>query len=912
LKNTSKIRKFFAGLIAAVFICISFTLYDGVYAQTHANTKALEYERLPDALEQANGVNPDEDELDFDYPLGEEEAKNAFNAQSAGVKQSYPISRSASSKRNPIVNKGQAISFGIWKLYNDGTDLFILDQKMGRILELWSSSSGWIGLKAEGIFYVLWPWGDSTVEEEIPGIDAAYSAKSSGEVEDGKHIYGSWELVFDGNTLTITNPEGVAPEVETVIQSNSNEILHLGYSSSTFFSATFEEPLELQSVGNVTGAMVTPETWIGAVIKTVEKGPVEAVWKKGGEGTTKNGDRVIWGYFYASPDDVAWGSEQNPDMFVKIWFDRNGRIDINFFHVSVPDIEVFSAYPYNGSPDIRNTATVYKRYIRQYYENGRADADTQYEDVNSAFWYWPENRASYYSTRTNIFLGSVIQTVEKGPIDAVWYQGGNGKTDAGHKVVWGYFYASPDDVTWGSENNPDLFVKIWFDANGRTDVNFFHVSVPEIEVFSYSPFGEFWTDSGMTSTDKRYIRYEHHTDCSVEGQNQFVYDVMTETYLWYDKVPEVDYTAYGSPEELLEDIKYEELDKWSYITPTEEYYTYMEDGQYVGTGFSFEYDDSGDLRVKRVYRNSPADLAGMRRSDKILEINGKTVAEIEDEDLLDTVFGEREPGIAVRMKIEDADGVIRELEMTKTQVTKNPVSYYDILAQNGLKIGYLVFDGFIETAREDLDSAFAYFKAEGIDELILDLRYNGGGRVSVAEHLASLIAGDRVKGEVFESFIYNDEYSNWNDAIYFNGAENALNLDRLICITTEASCSASEAVINDLKPFITVVSIGDTTCGKPVGMTGWDYCDIHLAPIEFTGVNADGEGDYFEGISPACYADDDLTRQFGDPDESLLEAALHYITNDSCMDESEQAHARRAEDRKKVELTGFSREIGAF
>ena len=117
--------------------------------------------------------------------------------------------------------------------------------------------------------------------------------------------------------------------------------------------------------GNVpeNGYLVTSDLWIRAVINTVEKGPIEALWQKGGEGTTSRGDRVIWGHFYASPSDVTWGSQDNPDLFVKIWFDVSGRVDVNFFHVSVPEIEVYSDLPDEGTYDQHGTTIMDNRYI---------------------------------------------------------------------------------------------------------------------------------------------------------------------------------------------------------------------------------------------------------------------------------------------------------------------------------------------------------------------------------------------------------------------------------------------------------------------------------------------------------------------------------------------------------------------
>ena len=260
------------------------------------------------------------------------------------------------------------------------------------------------------------------------------------------------------------------------------------------------------------GYMADDTLWVRAVIRTAEKGPIEAVWQKGGEDVTAGGHRVMWEHFYASPKDVNWGSRQNPDIFVKIWFDRSGRVDVNFFHVSVPNIEVYSDYPHDGHPDESGTTTLEARYIRQYYENGRSYMVTNYEDGIAADiggdW-WPSTAAGY-SVDDNLDIEAVINTVDAGPIEAVWRKGGGETTAGGHRVIWGHFYASPSDVTWGSEQNPDLFVKIWFDASGRVDVNYFHVSVPDIEVSSY-----FYDDDGFPQSDTgtailsdRYIRHE--------------------------------------------------------------------------------------------------------------------------------------------------------------------------------------------------------------------------------------------------------------------------------------------------------------------------------------------------------------------------------------------------------------------
>jgi C-terminal processing protease CtpA/Prc len=644
---------------------------------------------------------------------------------------------------------------------------------------------------------------------------------------------------------------------------------------------------EIYAAGNM---VAESDLWIRAVIRTAEKGPVEGIWQEGGRGFTEAGDQVIWGFFYADPEDVKWGSPQNPDVFVKIWFDHEGRLDVNFFHVSVPEIEVSSDYPYDGTPDKQGITTMDRRYIRQYYQKGTSYMDESYEDGNPPPGYHAWENPSGYFTTSDLRIGSVIDTDEKGPLEALWHKGGKDTTAHGDNVIWGYFYANPHDVAWGNVNNPELFVKIWFDASGRVDVNFFHVSVPNIEIASDFPSDGIYNNQGTTVLDNRYIRHEYWTDapifCSVAEQNRFVYEVMTDTYLWYDKVPDVDYTAYDSPEAMLNALKYDTLDKWSYITSTEAHYSYFEEGKYIGLGLAMDYDHNGDCRIKSVHMGSPAEEAGLKRGDKILGINGKSVEEIEAEKLWKSIMGADEIGVVVSLNIESLEGNLRDVYMMKDWVIINTVLYYDILEHNGLKTGYVVFDKFISTARDELDSVFSYFKWYGIDELVVDLRYNGGGEVSVGKYLAGLIGGEHVTGEVFAKYSHNDKYQDYDETEYFSrsGYKNALDLDRVFFITSGSTCSASELVINSLNPFMDVILIGDTTCGKPVGMYGRDFCEVRINPIEFKVTNANDQGDFFDGMEPACYATDDLTKPFGDTAEASLTESLYYIVNGVCID----------------------------
>ena len=335
------------------------------------------------------------------------------------------------------------------------------------------------------------------------------------------------------------------------------------------------------------------------------------------------------------------------------------------------------------------------------------------------------------------------------------------------------------------------------------------------------------------------------------------------------------------------------------------------------TGFGMKYTDANELRIKFVYQDSPAAAAGLSRGDKLIEIDGKTIEEIETNNLWDTAFGDDEVGTPVTLKVEDLKGLTRELSFEKDWVTINTILFSDILDMDDLKIGYLVFNEFLQTSPEELDPLFIAFKQENIDELILDLRYNPGGSVYIAQYLSELIAGKHVEGGVFAELVHNDKYNAWDAVWDFSTTTvNSIDLERVIVIVTDESCSASELLINSLRPYIDVVVVGDTTCGKPVGMVGYDLFDMHISPIEFKTLNADGVGEYFDGIEPTCHSEDDLTKQFGDTQETSLLEALNYVQYGSCTSEVLASRIMKVKslrkEAKEVPMGGFRREIGAF
>lgn len=286
----------------------------------------------------------------------------------------------------------------------------------------------------------------------------------------------------------------------------------LGFSDRTEFTSdsTYVFDLEDDNSGNTNQLNAVAGLGIRAVIESIEKGDIEAIWSKGGEALTSGGDRVIWGHFYANPDDVTWGSPDNPELFVKIWFDRNGRIDVNYFHVSVPNIRVLTARSSDsGSPDESGTTTLEKRYIRHYFEtNGNSSFEENFEDGLPPAGHQIPSDPNGYIITSSLDIGASIDTVEAGSIEGILINGGQDTTSRGDQVIWGYFTADPDIVTWGNKNNPEVFVKIWFDVSGRIDVNYFHVSVPDIGVYSAYENGTGFDQRGVTILEDRYTRHE--------------------------------------------------------------------------------------------------------------------------------------------------------------------------------------------------------------------------------------------------------------------------------------------------------------------------------------------------------------------------------------------------------------------
>lgn len=372
------------------------------------------------------------------------------------------------------------------------------------------------------------------------------------------------------------------------------------------------------------------------------------------------------------------------------------------------------------------------------------------------------------------------------------------------------------------------------------------------------------------------------SQCSTIGQNRFVYEVMQDIYFWVQFLPTVNPDTYPSPEALLEDIRYQVLDSvFSTIRDEEENDRFFNEGEFIGVGLTLRI--VGDqIFVVQVIGDSPADTAGFARGYELLEINGQTAAALVASDSVSAAFGADEVGTPVDLRFRDGQGNESEITLSKAVAVIRPVPFSTVFDLNGVQTGYLMFRTFIEPSFAALDDTFADFASQGVTEIVLDLRYNGGGLVSVAEHLGGLIGGQGTSGQVFSRYVHNANNVSRNRSISFPNPAFSLGVSRLIVITTESTASASELVINALRPYMQVVIIGERTFGKPVGSYGFPFCGKTLNPISFNLRNADDQGDYYDGLPVDCTAADDLSQPFGDPAEASTAEALYYVENGVC------------------------------
>jgi len=354
----------------------------------------------------------------------------------------------------------------------------------------------------------------------------------------------------------------------------------------------------------------------------------------------------------------------------------------------------------------------------------------------------------------------------------------------------------------------------------------------------------------------------------------FARAMLADQYLWRDSVVVARGVVETSPGSLVEASRHPR-DQWSGSSELWRVNLFRE-RKTKGYGVLVRTDVPGGRLVSYVHDGSPAHRAGVRRGDVIRAING-IVLDRPDAPWLSSFEG------ATRLELVSFMGDVREVTVAQAEYERSAVSAERVIDVGGRRVGYLELHNFLEKADEEFLAAAARLRAQRIDDLVLDLRMNPGGRIHASLRIASAIGGKRLDGRIFKRVVHNDRYRDRDRDLAFSAPlQGALSLPRVFVITSEDSCSASEGLINGLAPHIEVVTIGGTTCGKPVGSRVLEYGEREYSIITFRSINARGEGDYYNGLRPTCAAEDDLRRDFGDPEEASLEAALHYIRHGRC------------------------------
>jgi len=433
-------------------------------------------------------------------------------------------------------------------------------------------------------------------------------------------------------------------------------------------------------------------------------------------------------------------------------------------------------------------------------------------------------------------------------------------------------------------------------------------------------FSTFFVSCSSDQDDEKPIKTEPAptaVDLTVEN---FVYRGMNEIYLYKADVPVLanDFFAsqenrndfldnYATPEDLFYDGLTASQDRFSFIVDD---YIELENsfsGISKTTGLSYglvRYCSSCSevfAYVRYILPNTPAAESGLKRGDIITRVDGQQIN--------DTNFSELFAPDAFTVGLATLEGstitdIDETFDLTKiANYNTNPVFIAKTLDVEGQKVGYLMYNSFTSDYDPELNAAFGQFKADGVTDLILDLRYNGGGSVRTATDLASMITG-QFPGQLFMKQQWNEEYqayfestnpdrllNKFNANLKTGELINSLNLSRVYVITTNRSASASELVINGLNPYIDVVQVGETTTGKfQASITLYDAPNFErenanpshtyaIQPLVLKSTNSAGVSDYVNGLDPDVAISENFRNLgvLGDVSEPLLNATVNTI-----------------------------------
>lgn len=415
---------------------------------------------------------------------------------------------------------------------------------------------------------------------------------------------------------------------------------------------------------------------------------------------------------------------------------------------------------------------------------------------------------------------------------------------------------------------------------------------------------------------------------SVTWENHWIRSWSNAYYLWYSELPDVNPASQPTALGYFDLMKTSALtasgnpkDRFHFTYDTAEWVALSQSGVQVAYGVEWALLSTTPPRravAAYVLPNTPAAAAGIRRGTELVTIDGVDLVNGNTRQDVDTLNAGLFPSRAGESHtfgvVDPGTTTPRTVTLAAQNITTVPVQNVRTLQTATGVVGYLAFHDHIAPAEQQLVAAINQLSGAGISDLVLDLRYNGGGFLDIASEVGYMIAGPgRTAGATFERVQFNDKYPNTNPitneslapvpfhstargfSVSSGTALPTLNLGRVFVLTGPGTCSASESIINSLRGIdVEVVLIGSTTCGKPYGFYPEDNCGTTYFSIQFRGVNAKGFGDYADGFTPAnatgaattrvagCSVADDFTRELGDPLEARLAAALAYRTSGTC------------------------------
>jgi hypothetical protein len=426
-------------------------------------------------------------------------------------------------------------------------------------------------------------------------------------------------------------------------------------------------------------------------------------------------------------------------------------------------------------------------------------------------------------------------------------------------------------------------------------------------------------------TGKRYPDVQGST----LTENNYLRSWTNELYLWYNEVPDLNPASYSTASyfNVLKSTATtpsgNPKDRFHFSYPTAEWQALSQSGVEPGYGAQFLVIASKPPRLVRVAYTEPGSPAStppadLGRGATVLTVDGVDVVSATDSASVNTLnegLFPSQAGASHTFSILDVGASApRTITMVSANVTSSPVQSVGTISTAPGKVGYMLFNDHLATSEQALVNAFRQLAAANVSDLVIDVRYNGGGYLDIASEVAYMVAGSKpTAGRTFEKAVFNDKNPTRNPVtgqllapVPFHSTSQGfsvpsgqalptLNLSRVVVLTGSSTCSASESIINGLSGVgVSVLQIGSTTCGKPYGFYPQDNCGTTYFSIELKGVNDQGFGDYADGFTPAnstgpagvlmrgCAVADDLDHALGDPQEGRLAAALGYLASGTC------------------------------